>query len=99
MVGEHLQPMMETFRARALAELPPALHEPIRRSLAAVYRADYPEARAFQAADSLDRVLEMEWHARSAAFTLDVALGDMNIIHPSPVQAFQLEVMRAVGWK
>ena len=89
---------METFRAQALAELPVSLHEPVRRSLECVYRVDYPEARAFQAADSLDRVLEMEWHARSAAFTLDVALGDMDIIHPGPVQAFQQGVMRAVGW-
>ena len=99
LLGERLKPLMETFRARSLAELPAPLHAPIRHSLAAVYRADYPEARAFQAADSLDRVLEMEWHARSAAFTLEVALGDMDIIHPGPVQAFQMEVMRSVGWK
>ena len=99
LLGEHLRPLMETFRAAALDELPPALRGSARDSLQAVYRTDYPEARAFQAADSLDRVLEMEWHARSAAFTLDVALGDMDIIHPGPVQAFQLEVMRAVGWK
>ena len=98
-IGEHLRPLVETFRAQALAELPAFLHEPVRRSLDAVYRADYPEARAFQAADALDRVLEMEWHARSAAFTLDVALGDMDIIHPGPVQAFQQEVMRAVNWQ
>ncbi len=99
LLGEHLRPLMETFRAMALEELPPAMRDPVRDSLKAVYRADAPEARAFQAADSLDRALEMEWHARSAAFTLDVALGDMDIIHPGPVQAFQLEVMRAVGWK
>ena len=99
LLGERLKPLMEVFRARSLAELPESLHAPIRGSLEAVYRADYPEARAFQAADSLDRVLEMEWHARSAAFTLEVALGDMDIIHPGPVQAFQTEVMRAVGWR
>ena len=99
LLGAHLRPLMETFRAMALEELPAALRGPVRDSLEAVYRADYPEARAFQAADSLDRVLEMEWHARSAAFTLEVALGDMDIIHPGPVQAFQLEVMRAVGWR
>ncbi len=99
LLGERLKPLMEVFRTRSLAELPEFLHAPIRRSLEAVYRADYPEARAFQAADSLDRVLEMEWHARSAAFTLEVALGDMDIIHPGPVQAFQMEVMRGVGWK
>ncbi len=96
LLGEHQRPLMETFRAQALQELPAFLHEPIRHCLTAVYRADTPEARAFQAADSVDRVLEMEWHARSAAFTLDLALGEMDIIHPGPVQAFQLEVMRAM---
>ena len=99
LLGERLKPLMEAFRTRSLMELPEFLHASVRGSLEAVYRADYPEARAFQAADSLDRVLEMEWHARSAAFTLEVALGDMDIIHPGPVQAFQMEVMRAVGWR
>ncbi len=99
LLGEHLRRMMETFRARSLAELPAELREASRASLEAVFRADYPEARAFQAADSLDRVLEMDWHARTARFTLEVALGDMDIIHPGPVQAFQLDVMKAVGWQ
>ena len=99
LLGEHLKPLMETFRQRAIESLPPGLREPVLGSFDAVYRADFPEARAFQVADSIDRVLEMEWHARSAAFTLDVALGDMDIIHPGPVQAFQQEVMRAVGWR
>ena len=99
LLGEHLRPLMDFFRARALQELPAFLHEPVRHGLKAVYRADTPEARAFQAADSMDRVLEMEWHARSAAFTLETALDEMDIIHPGPVQAFQLEVMRAMGLK
>ena len=99
LLGEHLRPLMERCRASALQELPVFLHEPICHSLTAVYRADTPEACAFQAADSVDRVLEMEWHARSAAFTLHTALGEMDIIHPGPVQAFQLEVIRATGLK
>lgn len=99
LLGKYLRPLMDHCRARALQELPAFLHEAVHQCLMAVYRADTPEARAFQAADSVDRVLEMEWHARSAAFTLDVALGDMDIIHPGPVQAFQLEVMRAMGLK
>ena len=98
LLGTHLQSLIATFRSAAMAELPAALHGPVHGSLEAVYRADYPEARSFQAADSLDRVLEMEWHARSANFTLEVALSEMDIIHPGPVQAFQSEVMRSVGW-
>ena len=99
LLGDYQRPLMDHCRARAMQELPAFLHEPIRQCLTVVYRADTPEARAFQAADSVDRVLEMEWHARSAAFTLETALGEMDIIHPGPVQAFQLEVMRAMGLK
>ena len=97
LLGEHHPLMMERFRERALAQLPAELVEMARASLDSVYRADTPESRAFQVADSLDRVLEMEWHARSAEFTLDVALEQMDIIHPGPVQAFQLEIMREAG--
>ena len=99
LLREHQRPLIEHYRARALQEIPTFLHEPIRRSLTAIYRADTPEARAFQAADSMDRVLEMEWHARSGAFTLEIALDEMDIIHPGPVQAFQLEVIRTLGLK
>ena len=95
LLGENLGPMMERFRAQALTELPERLREMAAASLEAVFAADFPEAQAFQTADVLDRVLEMEWHARSAAFTLDVALGEMDIVHPGPVQAFQREALRA----
>ncbi len=99
LLGEHHAPLMQTFRERALAQLPDELAEKARASLDSVYRSDTPESKAFQVADSMDRVLEMEWHARSAQFTLGVALEEMDIIHPGPVQAFQLEIMRAAGFK
>jgi hypothetical protein len=97
LVGDHLKPAMDRLRERAIEQLPESLRQRVRDSLSVVYRADTPHARAFQTADVLDRVLEMEWHARSAAFTLDVALGEMDIVHPGPVQSFQQDVMRASG--
>lgn len=99
LLGEHHAALMQTFRERALAQLPSELAEKARASLDNVYRSDTPASKAFQVADSLDRVLEMEWHARSADFTLDVALEQMDIIHPGPVQTFQLEIMREAGFK
>ncbi len=99
LLGEHHAALMRTFRERALGQLPSALAARARASLDSVYRSDTPASKAFQVADSLDRVLEMEWHARTAAFTLDVALEEMDIIHPGPVQAFQLEIMREAGFK
>ena len=97
LLGDNLRPLMETFRAKAIAELPAILHQPVRDAISVVYESDTPHAKAFQTADVLDRVLEMEWHANSAAFTLSVALEDMNIVHPGPVQAFQQEIMRQAG--
>lgn len=97
LLGDKLGPLMKTFRNQAIAELPKALQHPVRDAISVVYSADTPEAKTFQTADVLDRVLEMEWHANSAAFTLSVALEDMDIVHPGPVQAFQLEVMRLAG--
>ena len=98
LLGEYLQPLIETLRLRVIQQLPTGLGEAAMRSLDSVFRSDTPESKAFQTADSLDRVLEMEWHARSAAFTLSVALDEMDIIHPGPVQAFQQDVMRAAGF-
>jgi len=94
LLGDALKPLMERFRSQAIAELPDVLHQPVRDAISVVYSADTPEAKTFQTADVLDRVLEMEWHANSAAFTLSVALEDMDIVHPGPVQAFQLDIMR-----
>lgn len=97
LLGEALPTLVETFRTRALNELPKPLPGPVRAALALVYQADTAEARAFQAADVLDRVIEMRWHAQAASFTLDVALGDMDIVHPGPVQAFQSRLLRQTG--
>lgn len=97
LLGDLLAPAMQRLRQRAIEELPEALREPVRDSLGVVYRADTPHVRAFQTADVLDRVLEMEWHARSAAFTLSVALDEMDIVHAGPVQEFQQQVMSASG--
>lgn len=98
LLGDKLKPLMEAFRHQAIAELPEALHQPVRDAVSVVYSADTPEARTFQTADVLDRVLEMEWHASSAAFTLSVALEDMDIVHPGPVQAFQREIMQQASF-
>jgi hypothetical protein len=97
LLGEHLQTLQETFRVRALGQLDEPLRSEARLSLEAVFASDTPNAKAFQTADVLDRVLEMEWHARSAEFTLGHALHDMDIVHPGPVQQIQLQIMRAAG--
>jgi len=59
--------------------------------------ADTPEGRAFHAADTLDRVLQVEHHLRMARTTLDYVLNDMELIHAGTVRPFQVEVIAAMG--
>lgn len=94
LLGEHRDPLIQEARARALGDL----HRPVRQTteeaLDHTRHLDTPEAKAFHAADVLDRVLEMEWHARTARFTLGTALDDYNIVHEGFTQSFHEQVLR-----
>jgi 5'-deoxynucleotidase YfbR-like HD superfamily hydrolase len=96
-----LDELLPTLRARALAELGAAPRAAVEAALAIPPATGTPEARAFHAADALDRVLEMEWFARAAAFTLDDALaerpGAFDVLHPGPNQAVERAALRAAG--
>ena len=100
-----LATMAAAATRRALDQLPDALAQTVRQSLATTERAQFEtaEARAFHAADVLDRVLEMEWHETSARFRLadalgrDAGAGQLDICHPGFYQAFQQDVLRRAG--
>jgi 5'-deoxynucleotidase YfbR-like HD superfamily hydrolase len=92
-LGEHLEPVMARFTQRALGQLPDP--GPVQEALRCVNSDATPAARAFNAADVLDRVLELRFHARAAAFDLDVAVHDYEIVHEGPLQAFGMEVLRS----
>ena len=91
--------------AAALDQLPSGLRGEVSGVLP-LARAEHfgrPEARAFHAADVLDRVLEMAWHARAARFALpdalgrDTAAGQLDICHEGFYQAFQEQVLQQAG--
>ena len=78
----------------------PALMARVRAALAFTRQTDAPESRCFHAADVFDRVLEMDWFARSAAFTLADAVEGLDIVHVAPEQAFQRAALTEAGiWK
>ncbi len=75
--------------------IPEELHDPIYSALAHTEHVDSPEARTFHAADALDRVLEIAWHAQTADFSLDVALDKYNLVHEGFAQDWQQRVLDA----
>lgn len=96
-LGAQLAPIVEVFRARAVAELSAPLAARAQRLAREVALAETATARAFHAADVIDRVLQQRWHARAAGFTLDYALSEMELVHPGPIQAFHATVLAEAG--
>jgi 5'-deoxynucleotidase YfbR-like HD superfamily hydrolase len=97
LLGAHLPALMETFVAAQLSSLAEPLRGQVARALDGIATADTPVAQAFHAADVLDRVLQMRYYARAAAFTLDQALEELQLVHAGPTQAFHYEVLSAAG--
>ena len=97
LLGDKLGPIVERFTAEALGQLPGEPAGRVRDALGLVGRAESPEARAFNAADVVDRVLQMQHHARAAAFTLDQALDDLDLVHEGPLKTFHEEVLQEAG--
>ena len=97
MLGEHLSKLMDDARREALDELSPTVRARVEEALALTREIESPEARAFHAADVLDRVLQQEWHARAAGFTLEQAMGELDLVHEGFTQAFHQQVLTAAG--
>ena len=82
---------------KAYEQMDEPLRSTVREALTHTKRVDTPEAKAFHAADVIDRTLEMAWHAESAGFTLADAMGRMNVVHEAPEQLLQRDVLEAAG--
>ncbi|WP_338663961.1 HD domain-containing protein [Pararoseomonas sp. SCSIO 73927] len=97
LLGEHLEPAFARATDIALAELPPSLAETVREARAILPDAETPEGRSFHAADTLDRVLQIEQHLRAGKATMHYVLHDMELVHAGPVRGFQDRLLAGVG--
>ena len=93
LLGEQLAPLMRRLSDRELATLEPHVAADIRSALATTRDAETPAGRAFNAADVMDRVLQMRQYERVAAFTTAQALEDLELVHAGPLQAFHRSVL------
>ncbi len=98
LLGDELAPLMRRLFDRELTTLAGhSIEQPVRAALATIGDADTPEGRAFNAADVIDRVLQMRHYDRVAAFTVEQALDDLELVHAGPLQAFHQIVLREAG--
>jgi 5'-deoxynucleotidase YfbR-like HD superfamily hydrolase len=96
-LGADLEPVADAFREHALEQLPLGLRERVRAAAKHALEIATPEGRAVVAADVLDRVLQMQHHARAAAFDICQALDELELVHPGPLQAYGNETLDAAG--
>ncbi|WP_119069829.1 hypothetical protein [Rubrobacter indicoceani] len=97
MLGERLPAVVASFTEESLGQIPGQLRDVVEDILQRITDAEDPLGRAFNAADVMDRVIQMKHYAREAAFTLDQALGEMDLVHDGPVKEFQESVLAASG--
>lgn len=89
LLGEHLATVVTTAKAIAWRQLPPQLGWYGSNLMADIAACETPLGACFNAADSLDRLLQVEFHARQASFRVEHATRDLEIVHAGPVQQFQ----------
>lgn len=93
LLGDHLWPIVARCSEWALEELEPPLRETVRAARLVLPDDATAEGRAFHAADSIDRVLQIAQHLRAASLTMETVLGEMELVHAGPVKAFQDRVL------
>lgn len=97
LLGPSLEPLMGRLTTAEIATLAPDLAQQVRDALSLVGDAATADGRAFNAADAIDRVQQVHYHARAAAFTAQAALVDLDLVHAGPLQAFQKGLLRDLG--
>ena len=97
LLGDLLGEVIDNARELALADLPARHAEICRDHLATIADDATPSARAFHAADVIDRVVEIEQHLKRTSVTMPLVLNDYGLVHDGPVKAFHDQVLAEIG--
>jgi len=89
LLGEWLAPAMAQATRLALAELDDTPRNAVTAALRILPDAETAAGRAFHAADTLDRVLQIEHHLRAAGTSMAFVQREMALVHAGPVKPFQ----------
>ena len=95
LLGAHLAAVVECATLRCLAQLPRSVAGQVEAACRILPDASSAEGRAFHAADTLDRVWQIDQHLRAGRIGLDEVLDDLALVHDSPVKGFQDAVLRS----
>jgi 5'-deoxynucleotidase YfbR-like HD superfamily hydrolase len=97
LLGDLLDGVIERARLQALGELPDKLRATFTAVILPIGSDRTAQGRTFNAADVIDRVLEIEQHLLTREATMASVLGDYELVHAGPVKGFHDRVLGDVG--
>lgn len=97
LLGEDLLLVMANARKLVMAELSDTLQASVENVLQLIANDAEAAAKAFHAADVIDRVLEIEQHLRIRGATMSVVLDDYNLVHDGPIKPFHDQILAEIG--
>ena len=97
MMGNWLVPAITRATNIALDELSLDVRRRVEDARLILPDADAPAGCAFHAADTLDRVLQVEHHLRAGSTTMQFVLNKMQLVHAGPVKPFQDALLAQMG--
>lgn len=97
LLGNHLQSIINSLRNRALKSISKNYQERVISLFKEIDNLESPLAQTFHAADTIDRVIQMEHYERAANFKVTSALEDFNLVHEGSAQQFQFELLNSIG--
>ena len=97
LLGAHLQHIVSSLRERVLAEFSPHYRDRVRQLFIELDNLESPLAQTFHAADTIDRVVQLEHYERAGQFTVAKALEEFNLVHEGSAQVFQHALLQSIG--
>jgi 5'-deoxynucleotidase YfbR-like HD superfamily hydrolase len=97
LLDTQLKSIIDSQRSRVLKNLTKDYQERIIELFSEIDDLTSPLAQTFHAADTIDRVIQMEHYERAANFKVINALEDFNLVHEGSAQRFQHELLNSIG--
>lgn len=97
LLGNHLAPVIDSLRLRVLDTFSGRYRDRVSRLFNEINDLESPLAQTFHAADTIDRVVQMEHYERAARFKVAQALEEFNLVHEGAAQEFQHALLQSIG--
>lgn len=97
LLGDHLEGVINSLRSRAFDTFSVHYRERVCRLFEEINDLKSPLAQTFHAADTIDRVVQMEHYERASQFRVSTAMEEFNLVHEGAAQEFQHALLKSIG--